>query len=216
MDGANDDPHQLHSIVDLDRRVRASGGAGMQRFMDAQHGMRQRILDHLGDLGNRRETLLQATLLHDTAMFLPACNLPHSDAYSMAASVELRNPMLDLDLVRYVVNQPGRRKFGQHRSGHRNKIIFRDLATRRIGDYVNVEKEGTRNYSMAISRPEYWNLDAFTIRQHISIPEAPDAKMLFRLINLECHTRIFFEKQRDFLPSLLTPAGMGSILQRAA
>ena len=187
-------------------------GTGTRRFLDAQQDLRRSILDHLGNLGDPRETLLQATLLHDVAMFLPACNLPHSDAYSMAASVELRNPMLDLDLVRYVVNQPGRRKFGRHRSGHRNKIIFRDLASRRIGDYVNVEKEGTRNYSMAISRPEYWNLDAFTIGHQIPMPDEPDPKLLFKLINLECHTRLFFGKERDFLPVLLTPAGMRSIL----
>lgn len=210
MDGPGDDPYRLHSIVDLDRRIPIS--TGMQRFLDAQYDLRRRILDHLGDLGDAHETLLQATLLHDVAMFLPACNLPHSDAYSMATSVELRNPMLDLDLVRYVVNQPGRRKFGRHGSGHRNKIIFRDLAARRIGDYVNVEKEGTRNYSMAISRPEYWNLDAFVIGTQIPMPEAPDAKLLFKLINLECHTRLFFENERDFLPALLTPDGMGSIL----
>ena len=210
MDGSCDDPYRLHSIVDLDRRMPV--GSGTRRFLDAQYDLRRRILDHLGDLGDPRETLLQATLLHDVAMFLPACNLPHSDAYSMAASVELRNPMLDLDLVRYVVNQPGRRKFGRHRSGHRNKIIFRDLAVRRIGDYVNVEKEGTRNYSMVISRPEYWNLDAFTIGNQISMPDEPDPKLLFKLINLECHTRLFFEKERDFLPILLTPAGMRSIL----
>lgn len=214
MDGSSDDPYRLHSIVDLDRKM--PGGTGTQRFLDAQHDLRRRILDHLGDLGDPRERLLQATLLHDVAMFLPACNLPHSDAYSMAASVELRNPMLDLDLVRYVVNQPGRRKFGRHKSGHRNKIIFRDLAARRIGDYVNVEKEGTRNYSMAISRPEYWNLDAFTIRQEIPMPDAPDPKLLFKLINLECHTRLFFRKESDFLLALLTPTGLRSILGNPA
>jgi asparagine synthase (glutamine-hydrolysing) len=210
MDGTDDDPHRLHSIVDLDRGMAETPGT--LRFIAAQHDLRRRILEHLGELGDRGETLLQATLLHDVAMFLPACNLPHSDAYSMAASVELRNPMLDIDLVRYVVNQPGRRKFARRRSGHRNKIIFRDLAARRIGDYVNVEKEGTRNYSMAISRAEYWNLDAFSIGQQIPMPDSPGPKLLFKLINLECHTRLFFEKQSDFLPALLTPAGMRSIL----
>ncbi len=216
MDGANDDPSQLHSIVDLDVSVPNGVGRGGQRFLDAQRDLRRRIIEHLGDLGTRRETLLQATLLHDVAMFLPACNLPHSDAFSMAASVELRNPMLDMDLVRYVVNQPGRRKFGKHASGHRNKILFRDLAARRLGDFVNVEKEGTRNYSMAIAKPEYWNLDTFAIKRHIALPETPNAKMLFKLINLEFHTRIFFEKQTDFLPSLLTRAGRGSILENSA
>ncbi len=216
MDGANDDPYRLHSIVDLDVRAIGDIGNGGRRFLDAQRTLRRRIVEHLGDLGGRRETLLQATLLHDVAMFLPACTLPHSDAYSMAASVELRNPMLDMDLVRYIVNQPGRRKFGTHRSGHRNKILFRELAARRLGDYVNVEKEGTRNYSMAISKPEYWDLDAFAIGRHIALPEAPDGRMLFRLINLEFHTRIFFERQTDFLPSLLTAAGRGSILEGAA
>jgi hypothetical protein len=69
---------------------------------------------------------------------------------------------------------------------------------------------------MAISRPEYWNLDAFTIRQEILMPDAPDPKLLFKLINLECHTRLFFWKERDFLPSLLTPAGLRSILGPSA
>ena len=216
MDGSNDDPHQLHSIVDIDTTTTGKLDKGRQRFLDTQHDLRRRILEHLGDIGSRREILLQATLLHDVAMFLPACNLPHSDAYSMAASVELRNPMLDMDLVRYVVNQPGRRKFGAHRSGHRNKLLFRQLASQCLGDYVNVEKEGTRNYSMAISKPEYWNLGAFAIRRHIELPKEPDGRTLFKLINLEFHTRIFFERQADFLPSLLTEAGRGSILEQAA
>lgn len=212
IDGYDGDPTRLHSILELDSKAVGDLGPGGERFRETQRDLRRQILAHLGDLGDGRETLLQATLLHDTAMFLQACNLPHSDAYSMAASVELRNPLLDLDLVRYVVNQPGRRKFGRHGSGHRNKILFRDLAERRLGGFVNVEKEGTRNYSMAISQPEYWNLDAFAIGRDFAMPAAPKPKLLFKLINLEMHYRLFFEKETDFLPRLLTRQGMGSIL----
>lgn len=214
IDGYDGDPTKLHSILELEAGPIGDLGPGGERFRAAQRDLRRQILDHLGDLGDGRETLLQATLLHDTAMFLQACNLPHSDAYSMAASVELRNPLLDFDLVRYVVNQPGRRKFGRHGSGHRNKILFRELAERRLGGFVNVEKEGTRNYSMAIAKPEYWNLAAFAIGRDLALPPAPKPKLLFKLINLEMHYRLFFEKPTDFLPQLLTRQGMGSILGR--
>jgi len=213
IDGFDGDTARLHAILELDGRM-GDLGPGGARFRAAQSDLRRQILDHLGDLGDGRETLLQATLLQDTAMFLQACNLPHSDAYSMASSVELRNPLLDFDLVRYVVNQPGRRKFGRHGSGHRNKILFRELAERRLGGFVNVEKEGTRNYSMAISKPEYWNLGAFAIGGNLALPPAPAPKLLFKLINLEMHYRLFFEKETDFLPRLLTAEGRGSILDR--
>lgn len=211
IDGFDGDLTQLHSILALDPAIAPKNGAG-DRYRDYQRSVRSEILAHLGDLGDPRETFLQATLLHDTAVFLQSCNLPHSDAYSMAASVELRNPLLDLDLVAFMVNQPGRRKFGRHASGHRNKLLFRELAERRIGSYVNVGKEGTRNYSMAISRPEFWNLGAFAVGLHLSMPSNPPPKLLFKLVNLEMHQRIFFEDETDFLPHILTAQGRASIL----
>ncbi len=212
FDGFDGDQMKLHSIVDVSDAAVEAGRPECQAFRKFQRGVRREILDHIGDLGDDKEAFMQATLLHDTSSFLQSCNLPHSDAYSMAASVELRNPLLDLDLVRYVVNQPMRRKFGAAASGYRNKLLFRALAQQRMGDYVNVEKEGTRNYSMAVSQLRYWNLANFAIGKIKPLPAAPGPKELFKLVNLEIHHRIFFAKESGFLPRLLTTEGCETIL----
>lgn len=156
----------------------------------------------------------QADLLMDTGNFLQVCNLPHSDAYSMARSVELRNPMLDMDLVRFVVNLPVRAKWRSDPNseiGHKNKYLLRRLAGDRVGNFINVPKEGTRNYSVEVSNPKYWNLTRFEVLHSLGL--SPDdvaefpPKVFFKVINLEFFHRRFVNQNNRFPTEVLSRAG---------
>ena len=57
-----------------------------------------------------RGTLLQRALHGDLAMFLPDCVLTQTDRMSMAASQEVRVPMLDHELVEFAATVPDRYK----------------------------------------------------------------------------------------------------------
>ena len=52
-------------------------------------------------------------------------------------------------------------RFKLHNSGYYSKYIFRVLVEQSMGNYLNVHKEGTRNYSMYISNSRFWNLEKF-------------------------------------------------------
>ena len=119
-----------------------------QGYIADQQEIRGAILDQLSSVPDERERQAQATLLHDQSTFLQTCVLPHSDSYSMMASVELRNPMLDLDLVAFAANLPMRHKAASHANGEFGKRLFRTLAEREVGDFINARKEGTRNYAV--------------------------------------------------------------------
>ncbi|HEX2890165.1 asparagine synthase-related protein, partial [Vineibacter terrae] len=160
--------------------------------------------------GVRTDRAAHAIMLHDTAGFLPTCTLPHSDTYAMMASVELRNPMLDMDLVRFCVNLPLSLRAAQDESGQFGKRILRDLASREIGPSINRKKEGTRNYSMAMADPTYWRPDAFRIGAFLPLPTAPTRRDIIRFVNLELFHRRHIERQDAPLPSMLTEAGLAA------
>lgn len=179
----------------------------MQSYEALQRDIRGEIWDRLDFMTDRSERYAQATLLHDTTTFLQVCNLPHSDAYSMMASVELRNPMLDMDLVRFAVNLPMAVKAGRHRSGHYGKILMRDLAEREMGAVVQCQKEGTRNYAMQAARQDYWDFSRFAIREILPIPATISTRQALRLVHLEMFHRLFVCGETEFLPSILTAEG---------
>ncbi len=54
--------------------------------------------------------------LADARLFLPGLNLGYTDRASMAASVEVRVPFVDVEVVRAAFSQPGRAKV-KNRSG---------------------------------------------------------------------------------------------------
>src|SRR5215211_1190831 len=72
--------------------------------------------DVLGDLAGR--DLLEQALYLDTRMFLPDGILLCNDKMSMAASLELRVPFLDLELMRFVERIPARTRM-RPRAGKR-------------------------------------------------------------------------------------------------
>jgi asparagine synthase (glutamine-hydrolysing) len=199
----------LDDLGDLVGLVPGDGSSGIvSSYLAEQHDVRRAILARLSPIEDERERQAQATLLHDTATFLQTCVLPHSDAYSMAASVELRTPMLDLDLVAFAVNLPMRHKAAMHGNGEFGKRLFRSLATREVGDFINVRKEGTRNYAMAMAEPQFWNLDRFEAPGQAGAWKNPSKRQLVRMINLEMFHNAWFAVRRRPLDELMTPAGL--------
>lgn len=198
----------LGPLVGTDRTSPFYRREFMEPYETLQRDLRREILERLQFLSDRSEQYAQATLLQDTTTFLQVCNLPHSDAYSMRASVELRNPMLDLDLVRFAVNLPISARADRHQSGHYGKVLMRELAEREIGRFVQCRKEGTRNYALQAANPEYWEFSKFSIKEILPIPENLSLRQALRLVHLEIFHRLFFCRQAEFLPDILTPAGL--------
>ncbi|NNE21672.1 MAG: asparagine synthase (glutamine-hydrolyzing) [Rhizobiales bacterium] len=179
----------------------------IQDYMAGQNTIRAAILERLAGIDEPAEQQAQATLLHDTTTFLQSCVLPHSDAYSMMASVELRNPMLDLDLVGFAVNLPMRHKAAPHANGEFGKRLFRSLADREIGGFTNVRKEGTRNFAMAMAEPSFWHLDKFESLKLAGLPAPRSKRDIIRTVNLELFHNAYFADERRPLSSLMTTQG---------
>lgn len=180
-------------------------------YEEEQWTLRREIEAAVDGETNPRDKFAQVLLLHDMSTFIQVCNLPNSDAYSMMSSVEVRNPMLDLDLVSFAVNLPPRLKAAKHASGHFGKVLLRNLVDREMGDFMQVRKEGTRNFAMASAEPQFWHLDRFAMTDVIGKAVGTFTKrQIVRLINLEVFHRLFFaggKTDGDFFDDLLTDAG---------
>jgi asparagine synthase (glutamine-hydrolysing) len=200
----------LGPLVGLDRDSPFYSARACAAHESREAAVRREILAHLDHAGVRTDRTAHAILLHDTASFLQSCNLSHSDAYSMMASVELRNPMLDMDLVRFSVNLPIALRAAADESGQFGKRILRDLASRQIGPMINRKKEGTRNYSMAMADPTFWRMDRFRIGSILPLPQAPSRRDVIRFINLELFHRLHVERQESPLQAMLAPAGLAA------
>lgn len=207
FDGFSGDLYQIHQPLALDSRSPFYEADALAPFEERRFLEREQALSALRDIEDEKERFAKAVLIQDTGAFLQACNLPHGDAYSMMESVELRNPFLDLDLVRYAINLPLSLSFHEHTSGNRSKFIFRELAGRRIGNFVNVPKEGTRNYSMFISDPAFWDLKQFKVAKLFPLTKTLNKKEMFRVLNLEILWRTRFENETDTILDLATEAG---------
>jgi len=182
----------------------------IQAYLADQQKIRGAILDQLSSIEDDHERQAQATLLHDQATFLQTCALPHSDTYSMMASVELRNPMLDLDLVDFAANLPMRHKATSHPNGEFGKRLFRTLAEREVGDFINVRKEGTRNYAMAMAEPGFWRLSTFETARDFGSIENLTKRQLIRAINLELFHNAYFSGRKRPLDELMTREGLSA------
>ena len=212
FDRFDGDMFELGEQMGIDSSFPVFRRQAVDAFFDHQKDVRRELLDVFGFIKTSKERFMQASLLHDTLQFLQSCVLPHSDAYSMKASIELRNPFLDIDLVRYVVNLPLHWRYYNKGSKYRLKRLFRDLAVNKIGAFMDVEKEGTRNFSMAISDKKYWEFNNFSLNKIFQLPGKLTKKQIFRIISLELFHRRFILSQIDFLPSLLSGTGRGVLL----
>jgi asparagine synthase (glutamine-hydrolysing) len=180
-------------------------------YEEQQWVLRREIEAAVDGETNPRDKFAQVLLLHDMSTFIQVCNLPNSDAYSMMSSVEVRNPMLDLDLVSFAINLPPRLKAAKHPSGHFGKVLLRNLVDREMGDFMQVRKEGTRNFAMTSADPDFWHLDRFATTDVIGKAVGKFTKrQIVRLINLEVFHRLFFaggNSDGGFFDSLLTDKG---------
>ena len=135
------------------------------------------------------------------------CTLPHSDEYSMYNSIELRNPYLDLDLVKFIFNEPTEKKITKNTS----KVLFKALSKKFLGKFIDKEKEGTRNYSRYISNPSFWNLKEFKLTEIIEIKknysELP-LKLLYKIISLEIFHRSVVLKDKNFFKEIMSKKGI--------
>ena len=115
--GRGDDERLLRLVEITDEPVRSallrSDGAGSDGSgragapgEQAEAERLARARDILGDVAGR--DLLEQALYLDTRMFLPDGILLCNDKMSMAASLELRVPFLDLELMRFVERIPAR------------------------------------------------------------------------------------------------------------
>ncbi len=195
------------TLDDLGDLVGATPGPGVETYLAGQRDIREKILDRLSPISDAAERQAQATLIHDQTTFLQTCVLPHSDAYSMMASVELRTPMLDLDLVGFAANLPMRWKAAPHANGEYGKRLMRSLAEREIGDFTNVKKEGTRNYAMAMAEPALWRPELFEAPRLVGAGAPRSKKELLRQINLELFHNAFFAAERRPVGALMTAEG---------
>lgn len=147
---------------------------------------RSLIMKKINFIKNKKQKFLKLLILEDTSIFLQSCTLPNSDEYSMYNSVELRNPFLDLNLLKFILNLDIESQVDF--KTNKNKIIFKELAIKKIGKFIDQDKEGTRNYSKKIFCIKKWNLNNFKILKKFSFLNSlnyNDYKNLFCLFNLE-------------------------------
>jgi asparagine synthase (glutamine-hydrolysing) len=104
--GGRGDTERLLRLVEItDAPVReALVGAGKDAAEERLHAARKVLRDVDG------RDLLEQALYLDTRMFLPDGILICNDKMSMAASLELRVPFLDVDLMRFVERIPARER----------------------------------------------------------------------------------------------------------
>jgi asparagine synthase (glutamine-hydrolysing) len=125
--GRGDDERLLRLVEITDEPVRAAllrgdgpgrdgGGRPGAPGEQAEAERLARARDILGDVSGR--DLLEQALYLDTRMFLPDGILLCNDKMSMAASLELRVPFLDLELMRFVERIPARARI-RPRAGKR-------------------------------------------------------------------------------------------------
>ena len=104
--GGSGDAERLLRLVEITDAPVRRALLGEQRPRDAESERLALAQGVLGDVEGR--DLLDQALYLDTRMFLPNGILICNDKMSMAASLELRVPFLDVDLMRFVERIPAR------------------------------------------------------------------------------------------------------------
>jgi asparagine synthase (glutamine-hydrolysing) len=112
---------RLIEITSHDERTALSG----RRGEEAEAERLALAADVLGDVGDR--DLLEQALYLDTRMFLPDRILLCNDKMSMAASLELRVPFLDLELMRFVERIPARARIRLRQGKRLHRLAMRGL-----------------------------------------------------------------------------------------
>jgi asparagine synthetase B (glutamine-hydrolysing) len=207
----NNTPYGLHKILTLKDKFNITNREKENFYRDIIIS-KKKLIKKFNFIKNKKEKKILVNNFLDTEFFLQTCTLPHSDEYSMHESIEMRNVYLELDLVRFCINLHPKFKISRLNK-FKNKYLFRELAIRKYGSFINKEKEGTRNYSKFISNYRFWNFNAFLISKFIKIDKKNSYKDVFKLLNLEIVQRsILSDNSKKFLREILTPFGRKSLL----
>ncbi len=194
---------KLHSIVDINKNNPFYKKRSKFLKKVIIENYKKKINKNIKHLNSFEKKILINNLI-DTKFFLQSCTLPHNDEYSMNESVEMRNPYIDLDLIKFVLNLRAKFKI-QSKNKPINKYIFRKLAIRKIGKVMDLPKEGTRNFSKFISDIKYWRMEKFYFYKK-KYNKNLDFKTIFKLINLEILYRYINDKKFNY-KLLLTQEG---------
>ena len=204
---------KYHSIITLDKKNPFFKKRLNQNFEVYLEKNKKLILKKLNKINSKDEKFKLSTFLLDTSIFLQTCTLPHSDEYSMLRSVELRNPFLDLKLVKFITNLKSSLKVNIKKNNLNHKYIIKELAKKEIGNFIDQPKEGTRNYSKKISNARFWDFSKFLIKKHINELKNKnfniklDFKTIFKLISLEIIYRDLNNIKNDILKDAITNQG---------
>lgn len=203
----NSTPYSLHKILVLKNKFSISNKEKKFFYQDIIKS-KKKILNKLSFLKNKKEKTILVNNFLDIEFFLQNCTLPHSDEYSMHESIEMRNVYLELGLVRFCLNLHKKFKISRF-NRYKNKYLFRKLAIKKYGNFINKKKEGTRNYSKYISNPKFWNFNAFLISKNIKIDQKKISYQdIFKLINLEILQRsILSDITKESFKAILSPLG---------
>jgi asparagine synthase (glutamine-hydrolysing) len=125
------DAERLVRLVEITgERLRGElvGGAGEEAAAERT----ALAADVLADVGDR--PLLDQALYLDTHLFLPDSLLVCGDKMSMAASLELRVPFLDVELLRFVERIPARARVKPRRGKHLHRRAMAQLLPAGLGE----------------------------------------------------------------------------------
>ena len=196
----------LHNILLLNKKF-GIDKITIDKFYRKIIESKKKISKKIDFIKDKEERKIITNTFLDTEFFLQSCTLPHSDEYSMYESIEMRNPYLDLELVEFSLNLPGKFKISK-KNNFKNKFLVRKLAIKKYGKFIDREKEGTRNYSKFISNTKFWNFNNFQILKTIKIKKNLNFKEIFKLINLEILLRSTLTKDLNYLKDILTKKGL--------
>ncbi len=190
-------------------------------FFSYQQELRKRIMKNMKRSDNVLLDYFRFNSCQNIEFHLQETNLPHSDTFSMYESIELRNPYLDVQFVKFVLNLSLENIYSSWNINKKTgKFILKKLAKLRYANQCHdsyfLNKEGTRNYSYHISNKELWNLDKFSSLKILNLEQYffDDWKIIFNLINLEIFLNINIEKKSrsSFLEDMLTERGKNELL----
>jgi asparagine synthase (glutamine-hydrolysing) len=131
--GGRGDTERLLRLVEItDAPVREAlvgkGKAAQQERLEAARNV-------LGDVAGR--DLLEQALYLDTRMFLPDGILICNDKMSMAASLELRVPFLDVELMRFVERIPARERVRPRQGKRLHRMAMERLLPAEVANRPN-------------------------------------------------------------------------------
>lgn len=148
--------NQIHKTLFGEKLLSDFSFEDNQKLFKNRKLIEEDLREHLSD----KEAFIQSFLFQDSLEFLQRCNLPSADLFSMNESLELRNPFVDLEFMRFSLNLPLKWKYNKNTGG---KYIFKLLAKEKIGDIFPSHKEGTRNFSRLLSQTNIWNPNQFNV-----------------------------------------------------